>query len=63
MIAGAEPKGDVAWKMGERWVLVTGRSPREMGKEPMAIYYPKQGPRRFQYVMDRRPRNALCLLD
>ena len=50
---------DVAWKLGDKWVLLTERSPRDMdGKEPMAVYYPVVGNRRFQYVMDRRPRGS-----
>ena len=50
---------DVAWKMGDRWVILTERSPREMGREPMAVYYHPAEGRRFQYLCKHRPpRNA-----
>jgi hypothetical protein len=61
VLSFAHPMRDTAWKMGDQWVLVTDRSPREMERKPMAIYYPRQGSNYFQYLMDRKPRHALLI--
>lgn len=49
---------DVAWKMGEQWVLLTLRSPRETRLEPMAVYFPREGSTRYQYRVRRKPQSA-----
>lgn len=52
---------DLTWRMGDVWVLLTDKSPREMGREPMSIYYPPNAPRRFQYVCAKKPQVTTLL--
>ena len=53
---------DVCWKMGEQWVLVTARSPREMRHARlMATYHPRIGTTRFQYVVAGPPKGVRVL--
>jgi hypothetical protein len=51
---------DVCWRAGDRWYMVTQRPPREVRREPMAVYYGAKG-LRYQYAYDSRPRGIRTL--
>ena len=53
---------DVCWKdpyaRKLAWVWFTLSPPSKTRLEPSAVYWPRQGPRRFQYRVARRPKGV-----
>jgi hypothetical protein len=56
---------DVCWKdpwaLRRPWVWVTSSPPSKTRLEPSAVYWPRSGPRWFQYRVSYKPKGATVL--